>query len=189
MSGLGVAPSAFAPSLGSLHEPLDLSTGDLDALNGGVFFKFTDNANGSPDIGGGYDALGWQQDVPGQKTQFASLGSKDMLCIRLNDGGGWTPWRWFWHDGFGLGAGVKWRSYSRGFGTVYQNTSETPKQVNIAVSGSGTSWLHCSHDNVVFPIVSRVHGVNATHSAIIPSGHYYQITKSGSVSAVEWMEL
>lgn len=89
MSGLGVAPSAFAPSLGSIHEPLNLAgSGDLDALTGGNHFRLTESTNGAPDLGIAYDALGWQSDVSGQRTQYVTAGPNHSLYTRTDDGGG-----------------------------------------------------------------------------------------------------
>ncbi|WP_313739414.1 phage tail protein [Pseudomonas sp.] len=68
--------------------------GDLDGLRGTAFFGYSNNSLGSEDTGGGYDAVGFQIEGPGQRTQFGvTTGSK--VAVRTDDStdySGFTPW-------------------------------------------------------------------------------------------------
>ncbi|WP_317849341.1 phage tail protein [Pseudomonas sp. GL-B-19] len=67
---------------------------DLNALQGTQFFGFRDGAVGGVP-GTGYDAVGWQVEASGQRTQFAVLNS--ALFIRSDDGNNiWGEWVQQW---------------------------------------------------------------------------------------------
>ena len=67
---------------------------DLDALLGTQFFGFRDTAVGAVP-GTSYDAIGWQVEVSGQRTQFGVLNS--ALMIRTDDGNNvWSDWVQVW---------------------------------------------------------------------------------------------
>lgn len=68
--------------------------GDLDGLRGTTFFGYSNNSLGSEDTGGGYDAVGFQIEGPGQRTQFG-VTTASKVAVRTDDStdySGFTPW-------------------------------------------------------------------------------------------------
>ena len=68
--------------------------GDLDSLRGTSFYGYTNNSVGAEVTSGGYDAIGFQIEGPGQRTQFG-VGSGARLAIRTddsNDYSGFSAW-------------------------------------------------------------------------------------------------
>ncbi|WP_442757291.1 phage tail protein [Pseudomonas putida] len=89
MKGLSQALASFGITTGrSAH------VSDLDNLRGTSFFGYTNVSVGAEDTGGGYDAVGFQIEAPGQRTQFGvTTGSK--VAVRTddsNDYSGFSPW-------------------------------------------------------------------------------------------------
>lgn len=86
-----------APSWSQWYRIMDegqsLQVTDLDTLSGSTMFGFVDSAVGAP-VAGSYDAVGWQIDATGQRTQYVNIAtlSGQQLMSRTDDGGGWTAW-------------------------------------------------------------------------------------------------
>ncbi|MGW8465809.1 phage tail-collar fiber domain-containing protein [Pseudomonas sp. CLCA07] len=69
---------------------------NLDTLQGTQFFGFVESAVGAVP-GSGYDAVGWQVALSGQRTQFAVLNT--ALFVRTDDGSDvWTEWVEQWDN-------------------------------------------------------------------------------------------
>lgn len=70
------------------------NVGNLDALKGTCFFGSNHLSAGAPDLGGAYDAIGWQVEASGQRTQFL-VGTGAQLKVRTDDSAdysGFEPW-------------------------------------------------------------------------------------------------
>lgn len=91
--------------------------------------------------------------------------------------------------GGSLGVGQSWQDVkaSRAMNTSYQNTTDAPIQVFVNVSGGSGAPFYASTDNSTWVLVMNDGGNSQTHGVIIPSGHYYKVVSSGSVSS--WAEL
>jgi len=89
MKGLLQALAAFGIGTGrASHLP------DLDSLRGTTFFGYTNNSVGAEVTSGGYDAVGFQIEAGGQRTQFGVTGGT-RLTLRTddsNDYSGFEPW-------------------------------------------------------------------------------------------------
>lgn len=82
---------------------------------------------------------------------------------------------------------------SRAFNTEYQNTTGKPISVvvNVTTGAASTALLEVSQTSgsgFVETEAARTSQINNV-SAIIPDGHYYKVTTSGSVSKNNWAEL
>ncbi len=71
---------------------------NLDTLTLNGFFRTSNTTIGAPDIGSSYDAVGIAINGAGQKTQIMSL-SKDLMCMRVDDGSCWGDWLTLLHGG------------------------------------------------------------------------------------------
>ncbi|MER2297615.1 MAG: phage tail protein [Pseudomonas sp.] len=67
---------------------------DLDNLRGTSFFGYSDVSVGAENTGGGYDAVGFQIEALGQRTQFG-ITTASRVAVRTddsNDYSGFSPW-------------------------------------------------------------------------------------------------
>lgn len=67
---------------------------DLDNLRGTSFFGYSNVSVGAEDTGGGYDAVGFQIEALGQRTQFG-ITTASKVAVRTddsNDYSGFSPW-------------------------------------------------------------------------------------------------
>lgn len=78
---------------------------DLNNLKGTLSFGHGDAAVGAPDLGGAYDAIGWQVEASGQRTQFTCAGG-NQLWIRTDDSAnyaGFDTWTCITPQRYGVG--------------------------------------------------------------------------------------
>ena len=98
------------------------------------------------------------------------------------------------------GSGQTWQAVtgSRAYGTVYQNTTDSPIAVAItqsqsAATGSGKGTLAVSDDNVTFIDIAKSQGgagVVASLFGIVPPNHYYRATVIDTDLVINvWSEL
>lgn len=92
-----------------------------------------------------------------------------------------------------IGVGQQWVNMlaSRGAGVLYRNNTGRPISVSIAGRGSGTATFMVSADNVSWVPVGYLSDASnpwLNISAVVPSGHYYQLFGSVQNLAM-WSEL
>ena len=84
----------------------------------------------------------------------------------------------------GLGTGQSWAAQTRSIGTWYQNSTSKPIMININRNGANgaSNILYVQSTNgTATQIAARCSvvdygGASAILSAIVPPGHYYQLT-------------
>lgn len=174
---------------------------NLDTLQGTQFFGFSNSAVGAVP-GEGYDAVGWQIDSSGQRTQFAVLNT--VLFVRTDDGSNvWNDWVQSWDmntlvkqesttdvtagrvllmGGFGVG-GVAPNLPGDDFnaaqvGGIYTYESDTLNRPNVANGTSHGLVIHIerSYGNVAY---QEVHAAN--------SATYYRY-RTGDFATGTWSD-
>jgi len=92
----------------------------------------------------------------------------------------------------GLGTGQSWAAQTRSINTWYQNSTSKPIMINISRSGvdGASNILYVQSTNgTATQIAARCSVVNyggsaSLLSAIVPPGHYYQLT--GTAPNIWW---
>lgn len=180
----------------------------LTALQTGLgFSSYMAGLRATADLAALQTALGLSSPALALKT---NVGFTDVngAAVRLLSEGFASPtdaefataaWAKGYAEAIALGIGQSWQSVggSRAFNTAYQNTTSRPIVVSAwttnstnftsspDVSPDGVTWLPTS----ILPTATYSIGTGLARAFIVPPGHFYRITMSGTAPAFTWLEL
>lgn len=178
----------------------------MTALTSGLgFSSYMAGLRGTADLSALWAALGLGSIAARSSLLFSDIAA---AAVRLSSEGYSTPtdtelattaWAKGYTDGQALGVGQTRQNVaaSRAFNTSYQNTTGRPIQVSMSgtssssytvaaeTSANGINWV----SELYLPTASYPAGQTLLRGVIVPAGHYYRITGSGSLPTFNWVEL